>query len=312
MVVTLLLMEPMLSGLWSKFARLAAPSSPPGRYRVFTTWFDLEVRAERLSELIGRAESVAFRDSISHFERAIAQWHAIAEPAETEFVNCVKAATREPELGNTVACLLIDHSGSMRGQPSIVATTLANVVADCWSRLGIRYEILGFTTRSWHGGRPRRHWIMAGRPAYPGRLCELLHIVYRSADDTCAGAPQSIRNMMREELLKENVDGEAVMWAAERLRRRPEKRKVLLVVSDGAPVDDATLAANNGDILHRHLKEVIAAIRHTSDIRLGTIGLGHDVSMYYSEGIVITSTDELTGRVLPFLAGLIEDRPGAS
>lgn len=120
------------------------------------------------------------------------------------------------------------------------------------------------------------------------------------------------RNMMREELLKENVDGEAVMWAAERLRRHPEKRKVLLVVSDGAPVDDATLAANNGDILHRHLKEVIAAIRHASDIRLGAIGLGHDVSMYYSEGIVITSTDELTGRVLPFLADLFEDRPGAS
>src|SRR5262245_19144379 len=301
----------MLSGRWWKFARLVAPSSPPGGYRVFTTCFDLEVRAERLSELIGRAESAAFRDSASHFERAIAQWRAVAEPAETEFVDRVNAATREHELGNTVACLLIDHSGSMRHQPSIVAATLATVVAECWRRLRIRYEILGFTTRSWRGGRPRRHWIMAGRPAYPGRLCELLHIVYRSADDTCAGPPQSIRNVMREELLKENVDGEAVMWAAERLRRRPEERKVLLVVSDGAPVDDATLAANNGDILHRHLKEVIAAIGQASDIRLAAIGLGHDVSMYYSEGIVITSTDELTGHVLPFLAGLFEDRPAA-
>ena len=157
----------------------------------------------------------------------------------------------------------------MRNQPSIIATTLATIVAECWSLLGIRYEILGFTTRSWRGGRPRRHWIMAGRPAYPGRLCELLHIVYRSADDTCAGAPQSIRNMMREELLKENVDGEAVMWAAERLRKRPEMRKVLVVVSDGAPVDDATLAANGPGILHRHLKEVIAALRHAWISALG-------------------------------------------
>jgi cobaltochelatase CobT len=299
--------EPMLSGLWSKFARLAAPSPPPGSYRVFTTRFDLEVPGEGLSEVIGRRESPAFGDYVSHFERAIAQWRAVAEPVVTEFVDRVKAVSGR--LDDTIACLLIDHSGSMRNQPSIIAATLATIVAECWSRLGIPYEILGFTTRSWRGGRPSRHWIMAGRPAYPGRLCELLHIVYRSADDTCAGAPQSIRNMMREELLKENVDGEAVIWAAERLRRRPETRKVLLVVSDGAPVDDATLAANNGDILHRHLKEVIATIRHASDIRLGAIGLGHDVSMYYSEGIVITSTDELTGRVLPYLAGLFEDRP---
>jgi cobaltochelatase CobT len=299
----------MLSGLWSKFAGLAAPSPPPGRYRVFTTRFDLEVRGEDLSEVIGRSESSAFGDYVAHLERALAQWRAVAEPAAAEFVDRVKAGSGGSEPGNTIACLLIDHSGSMRHQPSIIATTLAIIVAECCSRLGIRYEILGFTTRSWRGGRPRRHWMMAGRPAYPGRLCELLHIVYRSADDTCAGAPQSIRNMMREELLKENVDGEAVMWAAERLRRRPEKRKVLLVVSDGAPVDDATLAANNGDILHRHLKEVIAAIRQASDIRLAAIGLGHDVSMYYSEGIVIISTDELTGRVLPFLAGLFEDLP---
>jgi len=299
----------MLSGLWSKFARLAAPSPPADRYGVFTTRFDLEVRGEGLSEVIGRQESSAFGDYVSHLERAIAQWRATAAAAATEFVDRVKAGSGGPEPGNTIACLLIDHSGSMRNQPSIIATTLATIVAECWSRLGISYEILGFTTRSWHGGRPRRHWIMAGQPANPGRLCELLHIVYRSADDTCAGAPESIRNMMREELLKENVDGEAVMWAAERLRRRPEKRKVLVVVSDGAPVDDATLAANNGDILHRHLKEVIAAIRQASDIRLGAIGLGHDVSLYYSEGIVISSTDELAGRVLPFLAGLFEDRP---
>ena len=297
----------MLSGLWSKFARLAAPFPPPGSYRVFTTRFDLEVSGEGLSQVIGRRESPAFGDYVSHFEQAIAQWRAVAEPVVTEFVDRVKAVSGGRD--NAIACLLIDHSGSMRNQPSIIAAALATIVAECWSRLGIRYEILGFTTRSWHGGRPRRRWIMAGRPAYPGRLCELLHIVYRSADDTCAGAPQSIRNMMREELLKENVDGEAVIWAAERLRRWPETSKLLLVVSDGAPVDDATLAANNGDILHRHLKEVIATIRHASDIRLAAIGLGHDVSMYYPEGIVVTSTDELTGRVLPYLAGLFEDRP---
>ena len=153
--------------------------------------------------------------------------------------------------------------------------------------------------------------FLTGQPANPGRLCELLHIVYRSADDTCLGAPELIRNLMREELLKENVDGEALMWAADRLLKRPEKRKLLVVVSDGAPVDDATLAANGPDILDRHLKEVIAALRPGSDIRLGAIGLGHDVSRYYAEGIVVSSPDDLTDRVLTFLAGLFEDPPAS-
>jgi cobaltochelatase CobT len=302
-------MEHMLLDLRSKFARFATRPVPPAAgYHAFTTRFDLEMRAEHLSE-VGQGESSSFRDSIAQFEQAIAPWRAIAPAVVTEFVDLVTARNGDPELSNTVASLLIDHSGSMRKRPSIIATVLAHVVAECWSQLGIRYEVLGFTTRSWRGGRPRRHWILAGQPANPGRLCELLHIIYRSADDTCRGAPQSIRNLMRDGLLKENVDGEAVIWAAERLRKRPEKRKVLLVVSDGAPVDDATLDANNGDILHRHLKDVIAGIRQASDIRLAAIGLGHDVSIYYSEGIVITSPDELTGHVLPFLAGLLADQP---
>jgi cobaltochelatase CobT len=267
------------------------------------------MRAEHLSQ-VGPEESSSFGDSISQFEQAIAPWRAIAPAVVKEFVNLVTASNRDSELSNTVASLLIDHSGSMRKRPSIIpmALALAHAVAECWSQLGIRYEILGFTTRSWRGGRPRRHWFLAGQPANPGRLCELLHIIYRSADDTCRGAPQSIRNLMRAGLLKENVDGEALIWAAERLRKRPEKRKALLVVSDGAPVDDATLDANSGDILHRHLKDVIAGIRQASDIRLAAIGLGHDVSIYYSEGIVITSTDELTGHVLPFLSALLVDQ----
>jgi cobaltochelatase CobT len=271
---------------------------------VFTANFDVEVRGERLPQVIGRHENSVFGDYVSQFDRAIAQWRAVAETAATAFVNRVRAGSSAPEPGNTIACLLIDHSGSMRGQPSILAASLAGIVAHCWHELGICYEILGFTTRSWRGGRPRRLWMLTGQPANPGRLCELLHIVYRSADDTCSGAPESIRNLMRDGLLKENVDGEAVMWAAERLRKRPEKRKLLVVVSDGAPVDDATLAANAPDILDRHLKEVIAALRHASDIRLGAIGLGHDVSRYYAEGIVISSPDDMTDRVLPFLAGL--------
>jgi cobaltochelatase CobT len=298
----------MFAGLWSRFLSNLAPPSPlPAGYRVFTTNFDVEMRGERLLEVIGRRESSSFGDCVSQFERAMAQWRAVGERAAIEFVNRVKAGSGGPHLGNTIACLLIDHSGSMRGQPSILAASLACIVADCWHELGIGYEILGFTTRSWKGGRPRRLWMLTGQPVNPGRLCELLHIVYRSADDTCSGAPESIRSLMREALLKENVDGEAVMWAAERLRKRPERRKLLVVVSDGAPVDDATLAANGPDILDRHLKEVIAALRFASDIRLGAIGLGHDVSRYYTEGIVITSTDDVKDRVLPFLAGLLDD-----
>jgi len=294
------------------FMRPVRASQWPAGYRVFTTKFDVELRAERLSEVIGLRESSAFADYVTQFERAMAHWHAVAQPVATQFVNGVKAGNEGPDLGDTIACLLIDHSGSMRGQPSILAASLASIVADCWHKLGIRYEILGFTTQSWKGGRPRRLWLQAGRPANPGRLCELLHIVYRSADDTCPGAPDSIRNLMREDLLKENVDGEAVIWAAERLRKRPETRKLLVVVSDGAPVDDSTLSVNHGGILDRHLKEVVAALRHASDIRVGAIGLGYDVSRYYAEGIVISSPDDLTDCVLAFLAGLVKDPAGSA
>ena len=302
----------MLAGLWSRFVRLVTPSPPPAGYRVFTTDFDVEVRGERLSEVIGRRESPDFGDYVSQFERAMAQWRGLAEPAAAEFVNLVKAGSGGPELGSTIACLLIDHSGSMRGQPSILAASLASIVADCWRKLGIRYENSWLHDPVLEGRAPeetidpdrpaRQSWTPLRASAYCLSVCGR-HLFRRR--------PSSIRNLMREELLKENVDGEALMWAADRLLKRPEKRKLLVVVSDGAPVDDATLAANGPDILDRHLKEVIAALRPGSDIRLGAIGLGHNVSRYYAEGIVVSSPDDLTDRVLTFLAGLFEDPPAS-
>jgi cobaltochelatase CobT len=146
----------------------------------------------------------------------------------------------------------MDHSGSLRGQRAIIATALAQVVADFWSRLGIRYEILGFTTRSWKGGQSRQAWQAAGSPPDPGRLCDLLYIIYRSADSTNPGAPWTMHNLLRRDLLKENIDGEAIMWAARRLRDCRETRKLLVVVSDGVPADDSTLLANDPEFLVRH------------------------------------------------------------
>jgi cobaltochelatase CobT len=277
-------------------------------YRAYTTKFDLEIRAEDLPKLFGRTGEDTLRRYVSEFDRAMTEWRAMADLAAIEAVDRIKAGgALAPK--DTVASLLIDHSGSLRGQRAIIATALAEIVADFWSRLGISFEILGFTTRTWHGGYSRWWWRLAGRPANPGRLCDLLHIIYRSADQSTPGAPWSIRNLMRRELLKENVDGEAILWAAHRLRSRPENRKMLVVVSDGAPVDDATLAANDTGILDRHLREVISSIKHTSDIRLGAVGLEFEVSLYYPEFVVISSKDELAGRLVPFLARLFEVGP---
>jgi cobaltochelatase CobT len=258
---------------------------------------------------MGFADEHTFRRYVAEFDRAMTEWRAMVDLAAIEAVSRVKTAGTL-DLEDTVASLLIDHSGSIRGPRAIIAVAVAEIVADFWSHLGIAYEILGFTTRSWRGGNSRSSWRRAGRPANPGRLCDLLHIIYRSADQTSAGAPWLIRNLMRREILKENVDGEAILWAADRLRGRPEKRKLLVVVSDGAPVDDSTLAANDPLILDRHLREVIASIERASDIRVGAIGLDFDVSDYYSEHVVIGSKHDSVHRLVPFVAGLLEEAAG--
>lgn len=192
-----------------------------------------------------------------------------------------------------VVALLLDQSGSMRGQSMLLAAA-ADVSQDFLAHLGCRVEILGFTTVSWHGGRARRRWAWRFKPRLPGRLCELLHIIYRNADDQKASTGSwSFRSMLRPDLPKENVDSEALEWAAARLRARPEGRKIIVVVSDGAPVDDATLLANDPEFLDRHLRAVIRGIAEAGDIELAAVGIGFDVSRYYARSAVIQTAEDL-------------------
>jgi cobaltochelatase CobT len=300
----------MFRWLWSRSRASAAASSSAAGYRAFTTEHDVEIRAERLAEVIGSSGDQAFRRNAAQLDEAIAEWRLAADIAAIDCTDQVTAANPDDALKDTVASLLIDHSGSMKGQRAILAIAVAEVAADFWHRLGIRYEVLGFTTRSWKGGWSRHTWRWTGAPRRPGRLCDLLHIIYRSADDKSPGAPRTIRNLIRPELLKENVDGEAVQWAAQRLRNRPEKRKLLIVVSDGAPVDDSTLSANDPEFLDRHLREVVASINDADDVRLAGIGLDYELFRYYSEHVVVRSKDDLAKGVLPFLAGLLNERRG--
>ena len=271
-------------------------------YHVYTTEIDLVVDGDQLVRLLGPEGEAALAESASDLDHTLSRWRAVVEPTTIEDVNVYRSKHSADDTTDTVACLLLDHSGSLRGQRAMVATAIAETIADYWSRIGIRYEILGFTTVSWRGGRSREKWVRSGRPAHPGRLCDLLHIVYRSADDRYASPPRSVRNLANDKLLKENVDGEAVAWAAGRLRNRHEARKILVVVSDGAPVDDSTLAANDGGIFSRHLKNVIASIDNTQAIRLAAIGLDHDASNYYANHLSIICTDEPATSVVRFVA----------
>ena len=289
----------MLAELAKWWNRIGNPA--PQDYRVYTTEFDRMIHGDELPALFGPEHEATLQVKASEVDPNLSRWRGAAELAAVEAARAHVSKHSVDDLNDTVACLLLDHSGSLRGQPAIVATAIAEIVADYWSRIGIRYEILGFTTLSWKGGRSRKKWIESGRPPNPGRLCDLLHIVYRTADDQYTGAPRSIRNLMREELTKENVDSEAVAWAAGRLRNRHEARKILIVVSDGGPVDDSTLAANTPDYLDRHLRIVTASINAAGDIWLVGIGLDHDVARYYARYRSMASIDE-PSRLVSFIA----------
>ena len=289
----------MLAEVVKWWDRIGNP--PPQDYRAYTTEFDGVIHGDEIPALAGPELEASFQEKVSEAEPELSRWRTGAEPAAAEAAAAHASKHSVDDLNDTVACLLLDHSGSLRGQPAVLATAIAEIVADYWSRIGIRYEILGFTTSSWQGGRSRKKWIEAGRPPTPGRLCDLRHIVYRTADDQYAGAPRSVRNLMRVELTKENVDGEAVAWAAGRLRNRHEARKILVVVSDGAPVDDSTLTVNAGDILDRHLRKVTASINAAGDVWLVGVGLDHDMARYYARHRSIAPTDE-PSRVVKLIA----------
>jgi len=214
---------------------------------------------------------------------------------------------KETDFRDTIVTLLIDNSGSMRGRPISVAAMSADILARTLERCGVKVEILGFTTRAWKGGSSRERWVGDGRPKLPGRLNDLRHIVYKSADQPWRRSRRNLGLMLREGLLKENIDGEALLWAHNRLLGRPEHRRVLMVISDGAPVDDATLSANPGNFLERHLRDVIGWIQERSPVELTAIGIGHDVTRYYRRAVTLVDAEELGGTMMQNLADLFEE-----
>jgi cobaltochelatase CobT len=216
---------------------------------------------------------------------------------------------RDTEFRDTVVTLLLDNSGSMRGRPISIAAISADILARTLERCGVKVEILGFTTRAWKGGQSREKWLADGRPPNPGRLNDLRHIVYKEADEPWRRARRNLGLMMREGLLKENIDGEALLWAHQRLIGRVEERKILMVISDGAPVDDSTLSVNSGTYLERHLRQVIAWIESRSPVELIAIGIGHDVTRYYQRAVTIMDAEQLGGTMVEQLAALF-DTPG--
>ncbi len=213
---------------------------------------------------------------------------------------------RETDFKDTVVTLLIDNSGSMRGRPISIAAISADILARTLERCGVKTEILGFTTRAWKGGQSREVWLADGRPTNPGRLNDLRHIVYKQADEPWRRARRNLGLMMREGLLKENIDGEALLWAHDRLLRRPEDRRILMVISDGAPVDDSTLSVNQAGYLESHLRKVIDWIEKQSPVQLSAIGIGHDVTRYYRKSVTIMDVEQLGGTIIEQLAGLFE------
>ena len=213
---------------------------------------------------------------------------------------------KDTEFKDTVVTILIDNSGSMRGRPISIAAISADILARTLERVGVKTEILGFTTRAWKGGQSRETWLAAGRPPQPGRLNDVRHIVYKQADEPWRRARNSLGLMMREGLLKENIDGEALLWAHGRLIARPEERRILMVISDGAPVDDSTLSVNSGSYLERHLRQVIDWIERRSPVELIAIGIGHDVTRYYNRAVTIMDAEQLGGTIIEQLAALFD------
>ena len=215
---------------------------------------------------------------------------------------------KDTNFKDTVVTLLLDNSGSMRGRPIMVAAMCADILARTLERCGVKVEILGFTTRAWKGGQSRERWIAEGKPAQPGRLNDLRHIIYKGADEPWRRARKNLGLMMREGLLKENLDGEALMWAHNRLIARQEQRKIMMVISDGAPVDDSTLSVNTGNYLERHFRRVIDDIEKKSNVELTAIGIGHDVTRHYSRAVTIVDAEQLGGAMTDQLISLFAEQ----
>ncbi|MEP0339421.1 MAG: cobaltochelatase subunit CobT [Alphaproteobacteria bacterium] len=309
-------------------------------YKAFTQAYDEVVEAEELcdSEELTRLRA-QLDQQLSHLQGVVARlanrlqrklmakqtrsWDFDLEEGVLDAARLSRVVTdplhplsfkqeQDTDFRDTVVGLLIDNSGSMRGRPITVAAMSADILARTLERCGVKVEIMGFTTRSWKGGQSREDWVEKGKPKNPGRLNDLRHIVYKAADMPWRRARRNLGLMLREGLLKENIDGEALMWAHNRLLGRPEQRRILMVISDGAPVDDATLSANPGNYLEKHLRDVISFIENKSDVELTAIGIGHDVTRYYRRAVTIVDAEELGGTMMANLAELFdEDNPAA-
>jgi cobaltochelatase CobT len=309
---------------------------PSFDYRIFTTRYDETIEAGELcdEEELGRLRSY-LDQQLTHLQGAVTKlanrlqrrlmaqqnrsWDFDQEEGLLDAARLARVIVnpahslsykveRETEFRDTVVTLLIDNSGSMRGRPISIAAISADILARTLERCGVKVEILGFTTRAWKGGQAREKWLSDGRPPHPGRLNDLRHIIYKKADEPWRRARKNLGLMMREGLLKENIDGEALLWAHNRLIARQEERRILMVISDGAPVDDSTLSVNSGTYLERHLRQVIGWIETRSRVELAAIGIGHDVTRYYQRAVTIMDAEQLGGAMVEQLASLFDSQ----
>jgi cobaltochelatase CobT len=315
--------------------RAAAATDDATSYRAFTRQFDEEVSADalcdpeelsrlrqQLDQQLQHLHAVVAKLANRLQRRLLAQqtraWEFDLEEGMLDsarlsriIVDPLLALTykreRDTDFRDTVVTLLIDNSGSMRGRPITVAAMCGDILARTLERCAVKVEVLGFTTRAWKGGQSRESWVAAGKPALPGRLNDLRHIIYKAADTPWRRARKNLGLMLREGLLKENIDGEALLWAYRRLLARPEHRRILMVISDGAPVDDSTLSVNSGNYLERHLRDVIRDIEARELVELIAIGIGHDVTRYYRRAVTIVDAEELGGTMMRKLTELFDE-----
>jgi cobaltochelatase CobT len=323
-----------------------APMPPPAKdggtqlsnqfnYKVFTTKFDEIVKAaelcpadeldqlralldKQLENLAGAVARLANKLQRRLMAKQNRSWQFDLEEGLLDTARLTRVVTdplqalsfkveNDTDFRDTVVTLLIDNSGSMRGRPITIAAICGDILARTLERCGVKVEILGFTTRAWKGGKSREAWLEAGRPANPGRVNDIRHIIYKGADEPWRHARRNLGLMMREGLLKENIDGEALEWARKRLMARPEQRRILMVISDGAPVDDSTQSVNAGNYLEAHLRQVIEDIETRSPIQLVAVGIGHDVTRYYRRAVTLLDAEELAGALTDELAALFDE-----
>ena len=325
-------------------APLEPPAPPPAseadpNYTVYNDEFDEEIMAEELAEpaelerlrayldqqleplkgavsrlankLQRRLQAQQNRSWLFDMEEGILDAGRLARVVANPTTPLSFKVEKDTEFRDTVVTLLLDNSGSMRGRPISIAAICADVLASTLERCDVKVEVLGFTTRAWKGGQSREKWLAEGRPQQPGRLNDLRHIIYKKADAPMRRTKANLGLMMKEGLLKENIDGEALEWAHRRMLARPEQRKILMVISDGAPVDDSTLAMNPQNFLEKHLRDVIAMVEKRKQVELIAIGIGHDVTRYYQHAVTITDAEQLAGAMTEQLAGLFDHDPRA-